>query len=216
MNKLTGYLFFLGVLLLLFSLPGCQSETDAPEAEIDTTATTEAERQPRNEQEQEEETQPNIKLEVSISDRELYVFRNGDTLQTLPVAVGSSEYPTPTGNFEIDQIDWNPDWTPPESEWTEGEEYTPPGHPDNPMGRVRMVYQSPYTIHGTEEEQSLGKAVSHGSIRVANEDAIELAKLVMEAGGADKPESWYDRVLSNPTEMETVTLEDPVPLTNKQ
>lgn len=211
-NKQPAYLFSFVAMVLFLSISGCQSGSDSPEEEMRARIASEAERQAQKEQEQE----PDIRLEVDISERELYVFRNRDTIRTLPVAIGRSEYPTPTGDFEIHQIDWNPDWTPPESEWTEGEEYTPPGHPDNPMGRVRMVYQSPYSIHGTDELESLGKAVSHGSIRVANEEAIELAKLVMEAGGVERPEAWYERVLANPTEMETVELPEPIPLTNKQ
>lgn len=207
-------MFLEGAIVLLLFLAGCQSQTDAQEEEVRSTAVTEEE--PFSQNNTGREAQPQIRIEVSISDRELYVLQNDDTIRTLPVAVGSSEYPTPTGEFEIDQVDWNPDWTPPESEWSEDEEYTPPGDPDNPMGRVRIVYNMPYTIHGTEETESLGKAVSHGSIRVANEEAIELAKLVMEAGGAPKSEVWYDSVLASPTEMETVTLPEPVPLTNKQ
>lgn len=209
-------MFCFVAMALFLSLSGCQSGSDSPEEEMRARVASEAERQAQKEQGQEQETQPDIRLVVDISERELYVFQNNDTLRTLPVAVGSSEYPTPTGDFEIHQIDWNPDWTPPESEWSEDEEYTPPGDPDNPMGRVRMVYQSPYSIHGTDELESLGKAVSHGSIRVANEEAIELAKLMMEAGGAERPEAWYERVLANPTEMETVELPEPIPLTNKQ
>lgn len=52
------------------------------------------------------------------------------------------------------------------------------------MGRARLLYNPPYTIHGTDELDSLGKAESHGSIRVANDVAIELAELLLREGGA--------------------------------
>ena len=72
----------------------------------------------------------------------------------------------------------------------------PPGDPDNPMGRARLVYQMPYTIHGTDNLDSLGQAVSHGSIRLANEHVIPLAEhfdgekrmdVIFRAEGWDNP-----------------------------
>jgi lipoprotein-anchoring transpeptidase ErfK/SrfK len=107
---------------------------------------------------------PALRLEVSLSARELYVFMAGEIVDAYPVAVGQPGHRTPTGTWEVFRIDWNPDWTPPDSPWAEEREYKPPGHPANPMGRVRMVFNPPYTVHGTEEYDSLGRAASHGSI----------------------------------------------------
>jgi lipoprotein-anchoring transpeptidase ErfK/SrfK len=153
-------------------------------------------------------------LVVSISERTVRVFRGDEQLRSYPIAVGKEDHETPTGEFTIHQIDWNPDWTPPDSEWAEGRDHKEPGHPDNPMGRVRMIYQRPYSLHGTEAVESLGRAESHGSIRVANEDIIDLAKLVMEAGGEPRPDEWYEEVLGDPTTMVEVSLPNPVPLSN--
>ncbi|CAN5859473.1 hypothetical protein BH24BAC1_BH24BAC1_22140 [soil metagenome] len=157
-----------------------------------------------------------VRLEADISARELHVYHNGNRLNTYPITVGKSTHPTPTGDFAIHRIDWNPDWNPPESDWAEGESFTPPGHLDNPMGRVRMVYRAPYSIHGTEDLESLGKAESHGSIRMANADIVNLAPLLMRAGGAHKSSAWRDRVLSDPGKMVQVELPKPVPLKNKK
>ena len=141
---------------------------------------------------------------------------NGDAVvRTYPVAVGQPKYPTPVGHFKIHRIDWNPEWNPPlESDWTKDKSYTPPGDPENPMGRVRIVYQMPYTIHGTKEIASLGKAQSHGSVRMANEDVIELAKFLMAESGTAKPQDWYDDVLAQPNKMVSVKLINEVPLMN--
>src|SRR5690606_30986937 len=111
-----------------------------------------------------------------------------------PIAVGKEGHPTPEGDFQIHQIDWNPDWTPPESEWAESESYKKPGENGNPMGRARIVYQMPYTIHGTKDIQSLGNAESHGSVRMANNDVIELGKLLMQKSGTEKSEEWFKNV----------------------
>jgi lipoprotein-anchoring transpeptidase ErfK/SrfK len=157
-----------------------------------------------------------LRLEVRIGERVLDVHRHGEQIRRYDIAVGQPEHPTPTGEFEIHQIDWNPDWTPPDSDWADDRDYKSPGEDGNPMGRVRLIYQAPYSIHGTTDLASLGGAESHGSIRMANEDIIELATLVMEAGGEVRSEAWYEEVLANPTVMVTIHLSNPVPLVNRQ
>lgn len=162
------------------------------------------------------EDKPKIEIVTSISNRQLYVLKEEDTIRKYDVAVGQANYPTPSGNYKIHRIDWNPDWTPPESEWSKDKKYMPPGDPDNPMGRVRIVYKMPYSIHGTKDLESLGEAESHGSIRMANKDVIELAKLIMKESDTKKQGNWYDRVLEDSTKMVSVKLENSIPLTNKR
>jgi lipoprotein-anchoring transpeptidase ErfK/SrfK len=157
-----------------------------------------------------------LEIEASLSEREMYVYRNGERIRTYSIAIGQPDHPTPTGDFSVHQIDWNPDWTPPDSEWSEDEEYTPPGHPDNPMGRARIIFDRPYTIHGTDDVDSLGEAASHGSIRMSNPDVIELATIIMEAAGEARPESWYDEVLENEGEMVEIALPDRIPFTIRE
>lgn len=155
----------------------------------------------------------NLNLVLDRSERTVYVKRGSTVIDTYEVAVGKSGHATPLGSWEFHQVDVNPDWTPPDSEWSQDESYTPPGHPDNPMGRVRMIFNRPYTIHGTDSLHSIGKAASHGSVRMANEEAIELAELLLKEGGAWKGEGWYQQMLSNPTEMYEIPLESGIPIT---
>lgn len=162
-----------------------------------------------------ESEEENLGLLIKISERKLSVYRDGEKGETFPIAVGKDTHPTPTGNFEIFQIDWNPDWTPPDSEWTEDAEYTPPGHPENPMGRVRIIYEPPYSIHGTEATESLGKDVSHGSVRMDNEDIMDLARLLMEASGIEKSDEWYEDIKNNEQQMVEIELPETIPLTNQ-
>jgi lipoprotein-anchoring transpeptidase ErfK/SrfK len=143
-------------------------------------------------------------------------LKGRDTVRTFPIAVGMPKYPTPEGEFKIHQIDWNPDWTPPEGDWAKNEKYTPPSHTKNPMGRVRIIYQSPYSLHGTKDLASLREAESHGSVRLANKDVIELARLIMEESGQGKPTEWYDQVLRDSTKMQTINLTDSIRLTNRK
>jgi lipoprotein-anchoring transpeptidase ErfK/SrfK len=157
-----------------------------------------------------------LNLILDRSERKVYVNRGSTVIETYDVAVGKPGHATPLGSWEFYQVDVNPDWTPPDSEWSADESYTPPGHPDNPMGRVRMIFNRPYTIHGTDALNSIGKAASHGSVRMANEQAIELAKLLLREGGVWQGEGWYQQMLSNPTEMYEIPLENGIPITIRE
>lgn len=157
-----------------------------------------------------------MRIEVDLASRQATLFRGAEQVTTYPVAVGSSEWPTRTGEWRITQVVWNPEWVPPTDEsWAEDEERKAPGAPDNPLGRVQLVYDPPRTIHGTNEPSSIGKAVSHGSIRMRNDDAIALAKRLMESAGVGKDEAWYSRVQQNRTEKQIIDLPGGVPITVK-
>ncbi|HWK88961.1 MAG TPA: L,D-transpeptidase [Longimicrobium sp.] len=156
---------------------------------------------------------PDLRLEVDVGKRELRVYRNDQLEATHPVAVGMPEWPTKTGEWTIGQVVWNPRWTPPEEEeWAKDEEVKEPGAADNPLGRAQLVYDAPRSIHGTNEPASLGKAESHGSIRVANDVAVRLARMVMESGGARKDEAFYTQVRDNRRERVEVAIPNPVPI----
>jgi lipoprotein-anchoring transpeptidase ErfK/SrfK len=159
---------------------------------------------------------PVFSIIIDTSDKQLRVIKGTDTVKTYPISVGTTKYPTPVGDFRIHQIDFNPNWTPPEGDWAKNKKPEKPGSKKNPMGRARIVYQMPYTIHGTKDLNSLGEAESHGSVRMANNDVIELARLIMQETGTIKPESWYQEVLADSTKMISVDLKRTVSLTNRQ
>jgi lipoprotein-anchoring transpeptidase ErfK/SrfK len=156
--------------------------------------------------------QGDMRIEVDISSRQLHVYRGGQIAESHPVAVGSAEWPTPTGEWTIGQVVFNPEWIPPDEEWAKDEKRTPPGDPENPLGRAQLVYSPPNTVHGTNEPNSLGMAVSHGSIRVANDVAVRLARQVMEAGGATRDDAFFRQVEQNRTQRESVSIPNPVPI----
>jgi lipoprotein-anchoring transpeptidase ErfK/SrfK len=153
-----------------------------------------------------------LRLEVDLDGRELMAIVDGAEVERFPVAIGTEDYPTPTGDFSIRKVIWNPAWNPPDSKWAKGKTAKPPGHPDNPMKRVKMFFKEPdYYIHGTGAEDSLGKAESHGCIRMAPDDVTRLAQLVMEHGGKPMPEPWYRRIFRSRT-TKVVYLDAPVPV----
>lgn len=154
-----------------------------------------------------------LRIEVDLSDRQLSVIENGEVTQTYPVAIGIASYPTPKGNFSIRRIIWNPRWVPPDSPWARKKSARPPGDPKNPMGRVKIFFSEPdYYIHGTREVDSLGQAESHGCLRMANPDAVELAQKVMAAGGKPAEPGFVRRVINRIRSTHEVRLSDPVPV----
>lgn len=153
-----------------------------------------------------------LSMEVVRSERRLYVYDGDEEVRSHPVAVGQPGHETPTGEYALTLVTWNPDWIPPDSEWAADREPKAPGEEGNPMGRVKILWHAPYyTVHGTEAEHSLGEAASHGSIRVSNPVVMELAEVVMECGGASRSAAWYQEVRASPMDMREVEIPDPVP-----
>ena len=155
----------------------------------------------------------NLRFEVDISDRKIRMFQGDQLTATHDVAVGTSEWPTPTGSWEFHRVDLNPEWVPPKDEsWAKDEERQAPGSADNPMGRARLVYRMPNTVHGTDDLDSLGKASSHGSIRVANEIVLQLAETLLKAGGSWEGPQWFQQMTGNRTEEYQIPLEQRIPI----
>lgn len=154
-----------------------------------------------------------LRFLVDISDRKLSLFQGDKVVGTHPVSVGTRKWPTPTGEWNIHQVDINPEWNPPKDEaWAEEREPKAAGAPDNPLGAARLVYRMPNTIHGTKDSASLGKAASHGSIRVGNDVVLELAQMLLKAGGSWEGPEWFKKMTDAKTEEFQVKLRDPIPI----
>jgi L,D-transpeptidase ErfK/SrfK len=152
-----------------------------------------------------------LNLLASLKQRTLYVAIGQTPIRKFPVAIGARKHPTPQGLFGIQHIVWNPSWHPPDAKWAKGKEPKKPGDPDNPMRVVKIFFQEPdYYIHGTLDEESLGAAASHGCLRMSEADAASLARLIMERGGAPKPDAWHDKVAGGNASAD-VRLPRPVP-----
>jgi lipoprotein-anchoring transpeptidase ErfK/SrfK len=159
---------------------------------------------------------PNLYLVADLSDKRLKMYEADSLLWQYPISDGTSNYPTPRGQYKIRKLVWNPRWVPPDSPWAR--RYTPkgPGHPANPMKVVKIFFKEPvYYIHGTAETGRLGNAASHGCLRMDPEHVAEVARYVMEHGGQPREESWFWRVLHFRSEEKPVYLKNPIPLTVK-
>ena len=151
-------------------------------------------------------------LVVNVPAFRLDVFEDSLLTRTFNVAVGMPAFPTPRGSFAITSIEWNPWWFPPPAEWAAEESITPPG-PSNPMGRVKLFFRTYYFFHGTPLETSLGQAASHGCVRMANADAIALARLVQRYATPEVSSEQIDGWLLDTTRTHRVTIDSMVPVT---
>ncbi|WP_373068812.1 L,D-transpeptidase [Gemmatimonas sp.] len=154
-----------------------------------------------------------IRFEVDLAARVVRVLGAGiDTLAVHPVAIGSTEWPTQSGSWAINQVVLNPEWIPPDETWAEEREPRKPGDPKNPLGRAQLVYDMPRTIHGTNDSTSVGKAVSHGSLRVTNAVALWLATLVLERASTTNATTLVQRAAADRSEKQIITLTRVVPI----
>lgn len=129
--------------------------------------------------------QPKVsRVVVSKKGGTLKAFDKADKLVALfTVTTGSSKDPLPLGNWKIYGTSYNPQfsydaslfWDVPDSK---GEHLLPPG-PNGPVGVVWIdLSKEHYGIHGTPEPQTIGRAQSHGCVRLTNWDAARLAQMV--------------------------------------
>ena len=108
---------------------------------------------------------------VSLEDRKLALVEDGKVKKVYTVAVGKPSTPSPSGTFTIARRVKNPTYS------HNGKTVLP--GPGNPVGTRWMgLSVKGYGIHGTNEPKSIGKAASHGCIRMAQKDLEEMYELV--------------------------------------
>lgn len=115
-------------------------------------------------------------LILKLKERRVYAYQDGKVLASFPVAVGKKGWETPTGNFSIIQLIANPSWQNP---WNG--KVTPAG-PKNPLGERWIGFWTDgkdfIGFHGTTAENLIGQAVSHGCVRMRNNDIKQLFEFV--------------------------------------
>ena len=125
---------------------------------------------------------------VNLPEHRLYFYprvKKGakPTVMTFPVSVGKMDWRTPIGITRIVDKRKNPSWMPPESVRKEHAERGDPlpkvvgPGPDNPLGAHAMRLAIPggsYLIHGTNNPDAVGMAVTHGCLRMYPEDVANL------------------------------------------
>jgi lipoprotein-anchoring transpeptidase ErfK/SrfK len=105
----------------------------------------------------------------------LTVYEHLKPKKTFTVAVGRAGLETPAGLYHVEDKQVNPSWHVPNSAWA-GDlagKVIPPGPQDPIKARWLGIYNGA-GIHGTDELGSLGTAASHGCIRMAIPDVIQV------------------------------------------
>jgi lipoprotein-anchoring transpeptidase ErfK/SrfK len=120
---------------------------------------------------------------VRTQERALYYFVGVGEAIRYPVGVGRAGMQW-SGTAYIDGKYIRPAWSPPDSirkDYRTLPPIVPGGSPQNPMGVAAMTLSGggQYAIHGTNNEGSIGKFVSHGCIRMHNADIQDLYSRVM-------------------------------------
>jgi len=105
----------------------------------------------------------NLLINVDKSAQRMTVTLDGNRLYEWPVSTGGGGYETPSGSFKPFRMEadhFSKEW-------------------DNaPMPHSIFFTQTGDAIHGTNEQRSLGRAVSHGCVRLSRKNAATLWDLV--------------------------------------
>jgi lipoprotein-anchoring transpeptidase ErfK/SrfK len=109
-------------------------------------------------------------LKVSVAAKTLSLYDNNVLMKTYPVATGTGGTPTPLGNFFLTEL-----LAPTNSG------YGPYAFGLSAFSEVLSSFgggPGQIGLHGTDDAASIGRAVSHGCIRMTNDDITALAKLL--------------------------------------
>ncbi len=113
---------------------------------------------------------------INSPEMRLYYY-HGNKVDVLPIGIGQLGTDTPLNWVtKVERKRANPTWTPTakmHAEYRARGEYLPtvwPAGPDNPMGLFAIYIGRLYAIHGTNADFGIGLRVSHGCVRLRNDD----------------------------------------------
>src|SRR6266513_2428962 len=119
-------------------------------------------------------------VKVDVKTNMLGVFEGDKIIAAYPVTIGSTQTATPIGEWKVRGVAKLPTFRYDERMLKHGERsknfhILTPG-PNNPVGVVWIALNKRgIGIHGTDDPNTIGQAVSHGCIRLANWDVVRLA-----------------------------------------
>lgn len=106
---------------------------------------------------------------IDISAQRMTVFVNGDPRYSWPVSTARRGYVTPVGNFRPQRL---------ERMWHSSK------YENAPMPHS-IFFRGGYAVHGTYAVGSLGRAVSHGCVRLSPSNAATLFSMVYQYGSGN-------------------------------
>ena len=147
---------------------------------------------------------------INVAARQMHVYLEDEYVKSYPIAVGSRRFRTPLGPRTMHQVVLNAWWIPPKSEWAKNSKPSPPGK-NNPLGSLKMRLGGAIMAHGTNKPKTIGKAASHGCIRMFTEDAQELAYWIVENVAFDDIDK-FDKAELNKRRSVYINLTEKVPV----
>ena len=124
------------------------------------------------------------RLQIDKATQELRAYAaDGKLVASFPATVGSVERPAPSGVWAVKAVAPHPTYTYDPSRLTFGDaakgKLTIAAGPNNPVGSTWIdLTAATYGIHGTPDPSTIGKAASHGCVRLTNWDAAALGRAV--------------------------------------
>jgi lipoprotein-anchoring transpeptidase ErfK/SrfK len=125
-------------------------------------------------------------IQINRQQKMLELYDGEKLIAALPITpgiAGGGAKETPAGSWKILGIATSPTFR-----WDKGvleygkrtdQSYLLPPGPNNPVGVLWIGLNKPgIGIHGTNSPQTIGRAASHGCMRVANWDVVRLSKLI--------------------------------------
>ena len=135
--------------------------------------------------------QADIRITINLPSFQMTLWQNGNEVKTYPVGIGMLDFPVAISLRSARTIEWNPVWIPPSSDWIEASstvksgEIVLPTDPRNPLGKVKIPLGYGYLLHQAKGPADMGSLVSHGCIRVMQNDIYDLADKIVAARGLD-------------------------------
>jgi lipoprotein-anchoring transpeptidase ErfK/SrfK len=125
-------------------------------------------------------------VKIDTTERMLKVYGSGNRLlAAFPITPGSKTLPAPKGTWKVVNMASMPFFRYDEKMLNEGVRSDnfinlPPG-PNGPVGVMWMgLSKSGVGMHGTNNPDTIGRAASHGCIRLSNWDAVKLSGMVTQ------------------------------------
>lgn len=112
---------------------------------------------------------------VVLGERNLRYYSGTKLMVKYRCAIGMPGHETPRGTFKVIAKNSRPAWRNPGSAWARSmPRYIAPGY-YNPLGLRALYINSPgIRIHGTSKTWSMGRAASHGCVRLTNANIVKL------------------------------------------
>ncbi len=128
-----------------------------------------------------------LRITINVPAFQMTLWQNGREVKSYPIGVGIVDWPIYIGRREASSIEWNPVWIPPSSDWiarsvkVKAGEIILPTDPRNPLGKVKIPLGYGYLIHQAKGPADMGSLVSHGCVRVMQNDLYDIAEKIVAA-----------------------------------